>query len=327
MNQKAPRILFITSTRIGDAVLSMGILTRLIETYPGARLTIVCGTLCLSLFEGVPGLERLIGLKKQTWNRHWIELWSMVVGTKWDVVVDLRNSAVSRLISAQQRYSYGPHIDKGLHKVAQNAAVLNLKDVPFPKFYPSPAQQEWARAMIPDGGPVLGIGPAANWIGKTWPQENFIELIKKMTAPGAICEGWRIAVFAAPGEETIARPVLESVPENLRIDGIAKGSPGEAIAAIARCSLYIGNDSGLMHGAAASGIPTVGLFGPTDLRKYAPFGPRATYVSTPQSAEELLAPYGTDFDSVSGSLMSGLTVDSVFHHVCDFCLQHLLNRL
>lgn len=316
--QTAPRILFITSTRIGDAVLSMGILDRLIGEYPGARLTVVCGPLCLSLFEGTPGLERLIGLKKQSWNRHWMKLWAGVVGTKWDIVVDLRNSAVSRLVVARRRFIYGPHIGKTLHKAAQNAAVLKLADVPFPKFYPSLNQREWASALIPEGSPVLGIGPAANWIGKTWPSENFIELIKKLTAPGAICEGWRIAVFAAPGEEEIARPVLESIPEDRRIDGIAKGSPGEAIAAIARCSLYIGNDSGLMHGAAAAGVPTVGLFGPTDLRKYAPCGPNVTYASTPETADELTGYDGYDSETLTHSLMESLTVDAVFQRVCEF---------
>ena len=49
----------------------------------------------------------------------------------------------------------------------------------------------------------------------------------------------------------------------------------EAAACLARCALFVGNDSGLMHLAASSGAATLGLFGPTPVQEYAPAGPRA----------------------------------------------------
>ena len=54
------RILFITSNRLGDAVLSTGLLDHLTGAYPDARLTIACGPLPAPLFRSVPGLERLM---------------------------------------------------------------------------------------------------------------------------------------------------------------------------------------------------------------------------------------------------------------------------
>ena len=101
------KILFITSTRIGDAVLSTGLLDYMIKNIPDPRFTIVCGNLPSSLFEGVPHLEKLIILKKQKYNKHWLELWKQTRGTRWDIVVDLRNSIVSRLIPAKQRFIFG----------------------------------------------------------------------------------------------------------------------------------------------------------------------------------------------------------------------------
>ncbi|MCG8512385.1 MAG: glycosyltransferase family 9 protein, partial [Rhodospirillales bacterium] len=53
------RILFITSNRIGDAVLSTGVLGHLLETYPKARITIACGPAPAPLFRAVPNLDRL----------------------------------------------------------------------------------------------------------------------------------------------------------------------------------------------------------------------------------------------------------------------------
>ncbi len=126
-------ILFITSSRIGDAVLSSGLLDYMAVTWPQSKITIACGPLAVSLFEGLPNVEEVISLKKQKHNKHWIALWKHVVNKKWDMVVDLRNSAVSRLIFSKKRYIFGNHIDKGVHKVLQNAAVMKLQDAPPPE--------------------------------------------------------------------------------------------------------------------------------------------------------------------------------------------------
>src|SRR5690606_1328345 len=146
----------------------------------------------------------------------------------------------------------------------------------------TPEQAERARQFIPEGDLVLAIGPTANWRAKTWPAENFIELVNNLTAPGGLMPGARVAVFAATGQEEDARKVLDSVPEARRIDVIARADPGTAAAALARCDFYIGNDSGLMHCAAAAGVPTVGLFGPSWPHLYRPWGAHTAYVSTPQ---------------------------------------------
>ena len=62
-----------------------------------------------------------------------------------------------------------------------------------------------------------------------------------------------------------------------------------AYAALKRADLFIGNDSGLMHIAAAAGVPTIGLFGPSDERRYGPWGPLTRAVRGPRSFEQFLA--------------------------------------
>ncbi len=91
------KILFITSTRIGDAVLSAGLLEYMAQTYPEGKVTVACGPLPASLFEGFPNVEAVWALKKEKRAGHWIKLWKRSVRTRWDIVVDLRNSAVSRM--------------------------------------------------------------------------------------------------------------------------------------------------------------------------------------------------------------------------------------
>ncbi len=306
------KILFITSSRIGDAVLSTGLLHYMTDRWPNAQVTIACGPLAVSLFEGFPQCERIIALKKEKRNKHWIKLWRQVVGTRWDVVVDLRNSAVSRLLWAGQRHIFGRHIDKALHKVQQNAAVMGLDAAQtVPKLWFTDAQMDKARSLIPAGaGKVIGVGPTANWIGKTWPVERFIGVVNYLTGTGGAFEGARVAVFAAPGEEEAAQTLLATIPEGRGIDVIAKTSPGEAAAALSLCDFYLGNDSGLMHCAAAGGVPTFGLFGPSYPHIYAPWGDHCAYVRTLESFDELIA-YEGYTPQTAPCLMESLSVEAV----------------
>src|SRR3546814_2755781 len=94
---------FITATRIGDAVLSTGLRGRLIEEHPGIRVTVAVGRLSAPLFAAVPGLERIVVIDKQSWNRHWLRLLRRTAFSRWDLVVDLRGSAISYLVPARRR--------------------------------------------------------------------------------------------------------------------------------------------------------------------------------------------------------------------------------
>ena len=315
LDPNAKHILFITSSRIGDAVLSTGLLNYMVEACPRAKFTICCGELVTSLFDGFPRIERIIPMKKQKYNKHWIDLWSQIVATRFDVVVDLRNSVVSRAIRSKQRFIHGSYVDKTLHKVVQNSSVMKLENPPSPSLYFTEAQLSVARDLIPDDDAmVLGIAPSANWGGKIWPSENFIEIIKWIRSANGFMPRARVAIFAAPNEEEIALEVLGSVPSDMRIDIIARTDPAGASAALARCNFFIGNDSGLMHCAAAVGTPTLGLFGPSYPHIYRPWGAHCTHISTPETFDELIDFKGYD-PKIVGCLMDSLSVDMVKGHI------------
>ncbi len=72
--------------------------------------------------------------------------------------------------------------------------------------------------------------------------------------------------------------------------------------------MFIGNDTGLMHIAAAAGTPTLGLFGPSPVGQYAPWGPRAAFVCSADPPETM---FGPGFDHrTTDTLMDGLSVDA-----------------
>jgi ADP-heptose:LPS heptosyltransferase len=303
------RILFITSTRVGDAILSTGLLGKLIAENPGARVTVACGPAAAPLFQAVPNLERVIVLDKMVFSLHWLALWSAAVGRVWDVLVDLRNTPMSALLATKKHFRIGRMRATG-HRVEQLAEVLNTKESPpAPRLWISDATRQTARALIPDGPPVLAIGPTANWQAKMWRAEFFVELIGRLTGPGGFLPGARVAVFGRDDERPMALHVIDGIPANRRIDLVGDVDLLTAAACLERTRFFVGNDSGLMHLAAAAGVPTLGLFGPSLEEHYAPWGPLCAVARADKSFDEIFPP---NFDHRrTGTLMDSLTVDTV----------------
>ncbi|MFT8542653.1 glycosyltransferase family 9 protein, partial [Acetobacter sp.] len=98
------RILFITATRLGDAVLSTGILNTLIQQWPDARITVACGPVAAGLFRHMPGLERVLVMHKRRYDLHWLDLWKTCAPTRWDMTVDLRGSIISFALRSGRRF-------------------------------------------------------------------------------------------------------------------------------------------------------------------------------------------------------------------------------
>lgn len=278
------RILFITANRIGDAILSTGLLRHLTAAYPGAALTVACGPLCVDLFVAVPGIERVIAMPKKSWNRHWWHLWRQCAPGYWDIIVDLRDSVVSRLLRRGRLYTYKPIGDR--HKVTVNAAIMGLDPPPAPMVWIDAAAQREAETLLPGVAPVLALGPTANWPAKQWPAEHFALLARQLLTWPEFRDG-RVVLLSAAHERDQLEPVLAAIPSAQRVV-LAGASLQLAAACLRRAKLYIGNDLGLMHLAAAAGTPTLGLFGPGNEMVYGPWGPHAVTVRTPESAAALL---------------------------------------
>ncbi len=299
------RILFVTATRIGDAVLSTGLLGHLVERYEAARFTIAAGPVAAPLFQAVPGLERLIVVTKQPHRLHWATLYRSVATMRWDLAVDLRGSALPYFLWARQRRVMGKGNGRE-HRVRQLARLFGLDPPPAPRLWVAPEHEAQAAALLPAGGPVLAIGPAANWRGKEWRAERFAELARLLTAPGGVLAQARVAVLAAAHERTQAAPLIEALPPGRCIDLVGRLDLLTAAAVLRRAALFIGNDTGLMHMAAAVGTPTLGLFGPSPVEQYAPWGAHTAVAATAIPAAELIGP-GFDHRTTD-TLMDSLSV-------------------
>jgi ADP-heptose:LPS heptosyltransferase len=312
-------ILFITATRIGDAVLSSGLIKRLADEIPQATFTIVAGPVAAPLFTEVPNLDEVIVFAKAKDGSHWFDLWRKVRKRRWGLVVDMRGSGISRFLSAKRRAVYHRPSGPPVHKVLEAARVLRIEDDPAPPhIFTSPAIEAYADELTAGTGPILALAPAANWVGKTWPLERFSQVaIRLLRNPGAPLENGRLMVLGGREEANLARNLKEIVARGRLIDIAGKVDLLTAYACLKRARLFIGNDSGAMHLAAAAGVPTLGLFGPSDERQYAPYGEYARPVRGARSFDQIREADPKLNQAICH--MMDLSVDTVLH-----AAEHLL---
>jgi lipopolysaccharide heptosyltransferase II len=119
---------------------------------------------------------------------------------------------------------------------------------------------------------IIGFGPAGGSSPlKQWPVSRFIELGRWLQANYRA----RILVVGGTGEEALSREIEGALGPST-INTVSPCTLRQMAALLKRCHLYVGNDAGPMHLAAAAGVPVVGLFGSSCHHRFAPWGERHT---------------------------------------------------
>ena len=199
-------------------------------------------------------------------------------------------NVVSRLIGASERigfrYQRQRHVnlpvlnqvvfdeDPQLHVVQENlrwAAYLTGQKDGLPDdmwFRKQPGAMSKAEDFLrtqglSDASPLIGIHPSCNPLknqqNRCWPPHHFVEFIERMAeqVPSS-----RFLLFEGPQDEQLAQHIRRHAQSVV----VAKMLPvGVVGALIRRCQLFVSNCSGLIHIAAACKIPTVGIYGPTNV--------------------------------------------------------------
>ncbi len=124
--------------------------------------------------------------------------------------------------------------------------------------------REWLDLNGVGEGPVA-IHPGSGGRRKCWPAERFAEVAAGLGRPVVLLEG--------PADAEVCRAFRDRVSSGLSVRLAAGLSVAETAALVSACDAYLGNDSGMSHLAAALGVRTVAVFGPTDPAVWAPRGP------------------------------------------------------
>jgi heptosyltransferase II len=170
--------------------------------------------------------------------------------------------------------------EKKLPRMVDRCAMLALPrgaaqppDWPLPELdVPTSEIAAWRiRRGLTEDRPIVALAPGAVGPSKRWTTAGYAALARSLKADGAA-----VWVLGGPGEKAIATEIA--------MDGGALDLTGtdlrDAIIALAAASVALSNDSGLLHVAAATGTPSIGIFGPTSPWHWAPLNPLAAVIET-----------------------------------------------
>ncbi|MFN3476047.1 MAG: lipopolysaccharide heptosyltransferase I [Candidatus Methylomirabilales bacterium] len=179
-----------------------------------------------------------------------------------------------------------------VHMVQKNLSLLEplgipVQEIAFPLPF-VPAAEEKALALLqrysvkPQDRLAVLI-PATRRPTKQWPPSRYRELANRLTKKAGV----RVLLLSGPGEEELLQVVAQGLDS--RLIPVTATSIPELVAFLRRAHLAVGNDTGPLHLAAALGVPTIGLYGPTRPEWNGPYGPRVLALRSPTERIEDLS--------------------------------------
>lgn len=294
---KVRKILFISHNRLGDCVLSTSLIRWANEQFPEAKIHLACGKVSADLFTNFPSIVDIYPITKEKWNLHWMKLWSYFRKQKWDLIIDLKNTAISRILPSQQRLVLKKPKDptQKIHKIIHYSTLVDNHKIYDPILFSSKKDKSKITHLLGNlSAPHIVLSPAANWRGKQWRAQNFAKLITDLKSDSTLKDA-KFILLGAPNEMEIINEVIDNLSSTKNIFNLAgELTLTEITACLEDADLFIGNDSGLMHMAAAVKCPTIGLFGPSHPEIYGPWGENTDIVKTKLAYHEIVGIKGYD---------------------------------
>ena len=302
---------------LGDAVMCEPAIRAVHRIYPDARLTVLGRSSVVDLLDGHPDVAEAMVYDHRGRHQGLSGKWRLAQelrGRKFDLTVLFQNAFEAAFITAlagiPRRYGYAtdgrgfllttavPKVRHVPHQVSYYLELLrplgSETEPCAPKLYLKPEEEIAASALlagfgVQPGETLIGLNPGSTYgTAKRWLPDRFAGAASKVAA---ICRDLtgrpaHVVIVGAPGEEDLGEAIARQI-EAPTIVLSGRTSVRELMAITKRCRLYLTNDTGPMHVAAAFGVPMVAVFGPTDWRTTAPFG---SFVSSGTSWSLTFAP-------------------------------------
>lgn len=297
---------------IGDAVMCEPALSEVRRLFPEAELTLLVKPTIAELLAHHPAVDQMLVYEDRRQHAGLAGKWALAEELRrrrFDLAILFQNAFEAALISflagISRRYGYATDgrgwlltdpIGRGdraalPHQVRYYLNLLRplgAREVSSPpRLFLSDQEERAMTATLAERGVgvgdlVIGLNPGSTYGGaKRWLPDRFAETVDRLAADQRQ-RGRRVhvAIVGAKGEEALGR----SIAERLSVPAIVlsgQTTVRELMAVTKRCDLFLTNDTGPMHIAAAFGVPVVAVFGPTDHRTTSPAGERHALVRQP----------------------------------------------
>jgi ADP-heptose:LPS heptosyltransferase len=263
----ANKILIIRLSSLGDILLSTPLVRSLKQKYPSVRLDYLVreeykDTLLLN-----PYIDNLLLFT----NKKTDEIKEKIKNENYDLVIDLQNNLRSAGLLEYFRQSKISYNKRNITKFLLVRFKINFlkKSPPVPVRYAEGIKKfklddkgldlftnNFPSHLFNGKEKFIGIAPGARHFTKKWPAEYYIELGNKL-----VSDGYKIALFGGRDDREVCTRISAALHDSFNLSN--NNDLLQLSADMRKCSAIICNDSGLMHTAAASGVPVLTIFGST----------------------------------------------------------------
>jgi len=302
------KILIRATNWVGDAIMALPAVRAVREKFGNAEIGIVGRPYVLDIYreqeiadeliaydsarehKGISGRERLAGelrersfdvalLLQNAFDAAWLA-WRAKIPTRIGYARDGRSLLLTNSIAvpkvgeipAHEKFYY-------LELIRRAGWIEELPDIPWIELKISTKKRQHAEELLLNAGALtqrmrIAVGAGASYgSAKCWPPDRFATtlnaLAEKMDAD--------VILFGTQGEAAVSTAIRAGL-KRAPVDLTGKTAIADLPALLSRCNLFIGNDSGAMHVAAAVGLPIVAVFGPTDPYGTVPVTPNCSVV-------------------------------------------------
>lgn len=281
MRDQVSKILFISLSNIGDAIMTTPVLQVLHELYPEAVIDIVGDQRSSEIFKYCPFRGRILHKQKQKFLRGVPSLLKALWFQSYDLIVDIRTDGMAYFIPAGKRFTkINKKLNKtvtGPHAVQQHMSIISELYQGAPpqcRIWVGEAENIFAEEAIGCyyGKKLLGLGIGAKAEKKIWSKENYLSLVEEV---GIFFDA---VVFLGDDRDKELSDFISSRVGMPCINLCGMTSILQSVAVQQLFLVFIGNDSGLGHMASAVGIPTITIFGAGEPGRYRPWGERSVWL-------------------------------------------------
>ena len=293
------KLLIRATNWVGDAIMALPALRAVRTRFPEADITILARRYVAFIYQNQQVCDNMMFVDGKG------DLLGELRAQKFDVALLLQNAFEAAW------FAWRTGIPERIGYARDGRSLLLTKAVPVPRAGEIPSHEQYyylellRRAgwldSLPDSSVItlnvpernrhraaeflvssglepdslrIAIGAGASYgSAKCWPPDRFAELANRLQAQSAV----DIILFGTPAEQPVSSAIAAGM-HRLPIDLTGKTPIDDLPALLSQCHLFIGNDSGAMHVAAAVGLPVVAVFGPTDPIGTAPVTPRCSIV-------------------------------------------------
>jgi heptosyltransferase III len=275
-----PRILVIALRRLGDVLLTTPLIASLRQSFPDATIDALVFDDTAGILQGNPDIDHVIAMPARRrlgrtirmvaalWRRYDLAVssqsgdrptyFAIIAGRQRLAPIEVRLGGRIKRLFLQR--SVG--VEKGLHRIEEMMRLADALGIARVTRVVAPLAQP-----APQGGRYAVIHAAPMFRYKQWTVDGWRELAAALVARG-------LSVVATGGLSAAERQYLDGVWAGsgvavARLDGMLDW--GQLSGLLAKARVYVGPDTSVTHLAAATGCPTVALYGPTDPRLWGPW--------------------------------------------------------